>query len=97
MAFCVDGSMAGNRFDEEKPVLVGEIQHDVGHLAVEIDGDTEHSQPFFAEISVLRTGIPDIDDLGAEREVGCECLDDVADKLAVGAGRDLDFIAGRDG
>jgi hypothetical protein len=52
-ALGVDGSVAGDGFDEDEPVSLFDVEDDVGHLAVLFDGDAELSETPLVEIGPL--------------------------------------------
>ena len=68
VTFGVHRSVAGDRFHEEKPVFLTEIQHDVWHFSVLVDRDAEIREALLLEVSYLVSRIAHIDDLGPGRK-----------------------------
>jgi len=59
MVPCVDRPVAGRGRDRRQPVPVGEVEHDVGHPAMPIDGDARIGEAFGLQMARLVAGISD--------------------------------------
>ncbi len=79
-ALRVDWAMANNGLDQDEPVLLDEVNNQVGHLPVLFEDDAETAEVFGVEECPLLPRVTDVDGPGSRSEARAELVDDQFDQ-----------------
>ena len=96
MSLCINRAVAGDRFNEKKPVFFTKIEHYIWHLAVLLNGYTKFSKPRRLKITSFIACISHADNFSSRRKAWSEFSDNLFNKFAVRAGSKFYFLAIRD-
>jgi hypothetical protein len=68
MALAANGAVTGRGFNQQQPISLRMLQHDVGHLAMTIDLDAEPLPKLPIEVAPLPALVSGIDENAARHE-----------------------------
>lgn len=96
-ALRADWAMARDGLDQDEPVLLDEVNDQVGHLPVLFEDDAEIAEVFGIEECPLLSRVADVDGPGSRSEARAELIDDLLDQFVLPSRRQPDCLASTEG